>query len=732
MWRTVRRYYAFLLPVRLMFVALVVLIFGFCVADQGQDILRAMTEDWSGWPSTRLFMFFAASMMLALITWYWSRHLLRFRPGARRKDDQCRDPDDEPLVEDHPRATRWMPRIFGALVFGIELAGFAIVAGQYAKSPPRTAALQEHLGSQSPSLKLWWIVGLLVLEAVVYWLFVVYRRRLLRYSDDDMLRTIRSWSDFDGTTRRLLGATILVEAVMFLWACIDPVSWWILGVAAVLVLTIGLWIPIGSAVIALGETWRIPMLGFMLVVAVAISPLTDNHVIRVVDGPHERLTLQQAFDEWFARVQAMPARTSDGRVPAIVVAAEGGGIRAAYWTATVLAALQDKMPTFADHCFAISGVSGGALGAVVFDALLARRLTSGPSGRSMQGDVQEVLRFDALSGTLAGMSQPDFLQRFVPWPLLPDRARALELGWERGWMRAFPSEEHSLLSQGFVATLGRRPELPRLFLNGTVVEDGARIIASQVRFRSELEFRTAYDAFDELQRDIPMSTAAGMSTRFTYVSPAGKIPRPDRHSSFGHVIDGGYFENSGAVTAGEIVSFLEHDKRVRPFVVLADFRKPDADGPVRDDQDTSPFCPAPGRCGPQQPGKSERVANEILSPIRGLLATREARGSLALGDLLHHMRHEADDGSEDDLVDFRAIPRDVPLPLGWVLSDSAMDWLWRAVDCEGGNRAATAAVAGWLAAVPPSSRCGERVFPAVEKPRVRCDDAGCPNPVQSH
>ncbi len=40
----------------------------------------------------------------------------------------------------------------------------------------------------------------------------------------------------------------------------------------------------------------------------------------------------------------------------IVVATEGGGIRAAYWTATVLSELHDRVPGFAEHCFAIGWV----------------------------------------------------------------------------------------------------------------------------------------------------------------------------------------------------------------------------------------------------------------------------------------------------------------------------------------------------------------------------------------
>ena len=62
---------------------------------------------------------------------------------------------------------------------------------------------------------------------------------------------------------------------------------------------------------------------------------------------------------------------------------------------------------------------------------------------------------------------------------------------------------------------------------------------------------------------MPASTAAHNSARFTYVSPAGKLVSSGEKSqnrshsgkksqNRGYVIDGGYFENYGALTALEL------------------------------------------------------------------------------------------------------------------------------------------------------------------------------------
>ena len=50
---------------------------------------------------------------------------------------------------------------------------------------------------------------------------------------------------------------------------------------------------------------------------------------------------------------------------------------------------------------------------------------------------------------------------------------------------------------------------------------------------------------------IPLSTAAHMSARFTFVSPAGRFPDGS------HIVDGGYFENSGAIAAYKIATRIK-------------------------------------------------------------------------------------------------------------------------------------------------------------------------------
>jgi hypothetical protein len=78
--------------------------------------------------------------------------------------------------------------------------------------------------------------------------------------------------------------------------------------------------------------------------------------------------LPDTFRNW------LQARTDQskfsGRYPVYIVAAQGGGSYAAMHAAHFLSYMQARCPNFAHHLFAISGVSGGSVGAAAFAAAM--------------------------------------------------------------------------------------------------------------------------------------------------------------------------------------------------------------------------------------------------------------------------------------------------------------------------------------------------------------------------
>jgi hypothetical protein len=153
-----------------------------------------------------------------------------------------------------------------------------------------------------------------------------------------------------------------------------------------------------------------------------------------------------------------------------------------------------------------------------------------------------------------------------------------------------------------------------------------------------------------------LSTAALNSARFTYVSPAGSLRGAPDGELLGHVVDGGYFENSGAQTANDIVDRLARIRGGRRFgihLLLIRFQQIAAEGCAT----RPPAAPAP-----------ERFLNESLSPLRALLDTRGARGALAYAEVRQLATIESQ-------YQFVLTERDhgVVMPLGWLLAPRTRD-----------------------------------------------------------
>jgi hypothetical protein len=511
------------------------------------------------------------------------------------------------------------------------------------------------------------------------------------------------------------------------------------------------WVIVGSALLVYPtRRFQLPSLFVILLVMSGVFGIwNDNHGVTPLEGTigavNDRPTLHQQFDRWLERRGT--SDISSEPYPVFVVTAEGGGIRAAYWTAAVLNAITSSATEFPCHVFALSGVSGGSLGAAAYAARLAdvnflddnpgdlcrkpmsRRIEQKRSGAevtsthsskfqqdaSSLGVELEALGQDFLSPVLAGMLFPDLTQRLFPIAFLPDRASYLERSWESAWPKAWHAEKaagnsvaREFTDRGRASRDDNRfrrnflglwdDELsvltPSLFLNATRVETGERVIVSNVRIadaaeRSETQrgpFGFAVDLLDRIGGSVKLSQAVHFSARFTYLSPAATIvDRTNGESS--RIVDGGYFENSGAITASELVDRLHAECepanetprcRVHVLIISNNVRNPNA---WQQDRISLmiPGDDGPCGCAEGQPGCNQShdhaadnshsapgtaaFFSETLSPVRTLFATRSARGFLAEEQLFRKMPCRT----------YRAQLRDIGernIPLGWILSDS--------------------------------------------------------------
>jgi patatin-like phospholipase len=450
------------------------------------------------------------------------------------------------------------PRILGVLPFAIVGTGFLLCTFRYESTAPW-------------GLK--FFCALCYAGGVLMYFALRARRKFInrRYdkanAQEDAEQKAQEKARISGKLERYSRMSIptmgAISVLFALLLVINPIVFaGEMGTGAVLVVAGAGWVFWGSVLVYFGQRVHLPLL-VLAVLWVALCSLTnDNHDLRTVTPTKDytRPTLSDALKDWHDRI----AKKYPGAIhPLYIVAAEGGGIRAAYWTAAVLGTIQDEQPAFADHVFAISGVSGGSLGAAVFASLL-------PDGRDRKDfarRAESMLGRDFLSPAMAAMLCPDFLQRFWPWGYTGlDRGRWIERSWENAWrdtMQKAGTKNPDRFAQSFL-DLWRADTgyVPNLCLNGTSVERGKRVIATNLLINWQ-EFLDADDAIERLMPikdrgkndkrarpgiDLRISAAAHLSARFTYVSPAGKFP-PDGT----HVVDGGYFENSGATTALDIL-----------------------------------------------------------------------------------------------------------------------------------------------------------------------------------
>ena len=472
-----------------------------------------------------------------------------------------------------------------------------------------------------------------------------------------------------------------------------------------------------SLLTRISDRLRIPLISPLIAVAVLTSLLdwNDNHAVRIVESSPTDLATRKiggkdklppaagdAFNAWFAsRPSDYKARFADKPYPIYIMAAQGGGMYAANLSGLFLARLYDRCPLIRHHVFAVSGVSGGSIGAGFFAALVNgsadTTLTDTcdlylpadgkphPKG-PLETKMAALLQADFLAPVVASFLFPDLLQRFVPVPIPAfDRARAFEAGLESAW-DATVKVKTNPLRQPFWRHWRPDGDAPMLLLNTTVVESGRQVAASPVELKP-----FSQEASPDLQslqtalrfsakRDVPLSTAMSLSARFPVVMPAGLVRSEGR--SF-HLVDGGYFENSAVNSALAII------EQLRGAICAS------MDGECKAKLAASPggtntsfhfkvfaltdYDPTPDYHGDRR--NAAGGLNEILSPVRAMFNSRVARGELAVGRML---------ASKDTKITAgwaSLSHRIYNLPLGWQLSPQVQEIISAqvAVDCSYGK-----------------------------------------------
>ncbi len=543
-WQFIRRVLQVLRPTWLASVIMLMVVIIFQV-DQTIDVLRETMARGSLWSSQQVSIFLGV-LTLALWGWYFPRALLSVRYWNTPQ------PSGDIETARFTFVREWYPRLIGGLSF------FAIGVAFWRSG---------HSGIGSI-----YIAGGIVFMVLLWW-------RRAKWLVGESVHTGRI--SLDNRTFIILLVILTISFCLLAGFLINRVLLpQMIGSAAIVLYAAASWIAFGSLVL-IHLTYRFgwPSLTVILILLAGIFGFfNDNHRVRTVERSSERVERQSVEDHFRSWIDAREGVLRNYQTPyqVFVIAAEGGGIRAAYWTASVLAKLEEENPGFVCHVYAISGVSGGSLGAAVFDAIMAERLQAKPfscstgdlpSEKNVLSTVRQVLSHDFLSPTIAGMLFPDLMERLLPfnyrWFVLPDRAayleEAWEKGWEEGWQRATggKSKRFAESFEGLWKSDPAQVIIPSLLMNGTWVDTGSRAITTNLDLEND-QFLHADSVLPLLKEPIPLSTAVHMSARFTYVSPPATLELNGRLT---HIVDGGYFENSGARTAAELLRVIKRKAR---------------------------------------------------------------------------------------------------------------------------------------------------------------------------
>ncbi|EHR72825.1 hypothetical protein BurJ1DRAFT_4025 [Burkholderiales bacterium JOSHI_001] len=463
--------------------------------------------------------------------------------------------------------------------------------------------------------------------------------------------------------------------------------------------------------------------------------------------PRQVGSLDPEVQAW---IRQLPPQASQG---VFLVASEGGGIRSAYWTAQVLATLRAQHGEFDRRTFALSGVSGGAVGIAAYSACL-RQL--GPQGAALpmvnDTPVQACLRkgfstLDPLSPLLGAWLFEDALARVLPVPMASGRdgegwlhcrhpacghlSRALS--FEREWMRALPA---------LALPLSARPGQdggwePHLLLNSTWVESGELAPAASLVMPAT-QFPAARDVQRHLGRELSLIGGAHVAARFPFINPLAAV-QPAANAAHetlrsaatvqddgstgpvvGHLADGGYFDNSATVALGpvwrSVQAALHAAKLAHPvtIVVIRNGQKPaGCDQP--DPKGPEAKCIVPQRqalTDASELAKPRRSRNwalyaDMLGPLVTVLnvSGTGAHGRFAPADLQAQARAAVPAASRPEpatgLMPVDQLNKGALVPLGWYLSPTAR----RALDIDAGCLATALKAKGSAAQGPTAAPC---------------------------
>lgn len=318
---------------------------------------------------------------------------------------------------------------------------------------------------------------------------------------------------------------------------------------------------------------KFPFFLFLLVIMLFVAlPYNNNHALKTTTDTSLSATFigqrkQDSiyFKEWLEQKSKNNQLVSKGdTIPIFIMAAEGGGIRACYWTAQVLKQLHLLHPEIYKNTFAVTGASGGTVGLSFFYNYIYQQANNDISvlkKKEFYYPLDTITGSDFLSGVTYGFLFPDLMQRAIPWPVESfDRAKFLNQAFSSAFAEhtgRLDSNRLNILDQSVLAPYLQPSAFnyPVILYNSLFVEQGQKAIFTPYKL-SDTYYKDVLDILDSTKVIVPATEAMVSSARFPIITPPGLMKKSDG-SKLGHLVDGGYFENTAAQTAQQTAIMIK-------------------------------------------------------------------------------------------------------------------------------------------------------------------------------
>lgn len=500
---------------------------------------------------------------------------------------------------------------------------------------------------------------------------------------------------------------------------------------------------------AVSEMWAVALLSAILVVPGALTYVSSQDLTPALASKDDGKSLTDEFVKWVGlpgRFSAAPnsgkACTQDTSRRVFIIAAEGGGIYAASAISLMLAELQDECPNFAKHVFAISGVSGGSIGAAVFQALDRSQVTPSSSDLKESGTGETPTAKDpresdcwsappsnhsvrpqcVLEDEVSSIMQDDHLSPVVA-SIFPElfgaptrRAQAQAIDFDQS-VRSQNVAAAVELCDPYLDHWSSSDAGPGLVLNTTWVENGLRVAFAPYKLQNigddslyafsdkGMPSPDQNDSSDggvcnpsantsKTRPPVSLVEAALDSARFPGILPPYSVEMSENGEvNRWNFVDGAYSDNSGASTALAMYKALlpvakSENVKLDMILVESSFSTPDF-SQINGTQFQNTLAPINAVLEVRDNVSSEAVANvcnffqaEVCQRKTALTVVTDKTGKEIPTGCNTVAKNDSQAGA---LHIIQLDSRTIALPLGWKLSRATFDlvrWMvGRPIDC---------------------------------------------------